>query len=262
MTRPDQEPDAPRWLVNRRRHADAPVRLYCFAHSGGSIAEFLRWGDELPDIEVWGVQLPGRGSRISDPHYTRVGPLIHDLVQQAEFHGPFAFFGHSLGALLAYETTRALHERGLRGPQSLMVSACPAPHLPRRRPAIHQLGDRELFAEIQGSYGTLPDEMAEDPELLAIVMGLHRADFELVDSYQYVHGAPLDIPLHVFGGREDQLSTEELTAWQHHCQGPFALDLLPGGHFYLREQRSTLLGTIQAALVADRVVPRSLKAGR
>ncbi|GGU96708.1 thioesterase [Streptomyces albospinus] len=245
------EHSAPRWLVNRRKCPAAPMRLYCFAHSGGSASEFVRWGDDLSDIEVWGVQLPGRGSRLDDPQYTRVGPLIQDLVEQAEFQGPFAFFGHSLGALLAYETARALRERGLPGPEHLLLSACPAPHLPRGLPPIHQLGDRALFAAIQGQYGSLPDEVAEDPELLAIVMASHRSDFELVDSYRHASDTPLEVPLRVFGGTEDRLTAEDLTAWRGHCRGPFALNLLPGGHFYLREQRAALLALIQTAL-ADR----------
>ncbi|UMP06747.1 thioesterase II family protein [Amycolatopsis sp. EV170708-02-1] len=259
-----QERHAPRWLMNRRRRPEAPLRLYCFAHSGGSIAEFVRWADDLPDIEVWGIQLPGRGSRISDPHYTRVDSLVHDLVEQAEFHGPFAFFGHSLGALLAYETARSLHRLGLPAPEYLMVSACPAPHLPRRLHPIHQLSDRELFAEIQGEYCTLPNEIAEDAELLAIVMSSHRCDFELVDSYQYVDGAPLNMPIHAVGGIEDRLTAMELAAWRDHCQGQFTLKLLPGGHFYLRQRSSGLFGLIQATLAsrdlaaspADHVTPR------
>ncbi|MFC5204677.1 thioesterase II family protein [Streptomyces kaempferi] len=246
------EQTAPRWLANRRKRPEAAMRLYCFAHSGGSAAEFVRWGDDLPDIEVWGVQLPGRGSRLDDPQYTRVGPLVQDLVEQADFQGPCAFFGHSLGALLAYETTRALHEHGLPGPERLLLSACPAPHRPRGLPPIHHLDDRELFAAIQGQYASLPDEITEDPELLAIVMASHRSDFELVDSYRHTPGTPLDLPLHVFGGTEDRLTADDLAQWQGHSRGPFSLDLLPGGHFYLREQRTALLALIQAALTDRR----------
>ncbi|MFJ4183914.1 thioesterase II family protein [Kitasatospora sp. NPDC089509] len=242
----------PRWLVNRRKRPDATIRLYCFAHSGGSAAEYVRWGDHVPDIEVWGVQLPGRGSRFDDPQYTRVGPLVHDLVEQAAFRAPFAFFGHSLGALLAYETARALRERGLPGPERLLLSACPAPHRPRGLPPIHHLGDRELFTAVQGEYGSLPDQVAEDPELLAIMMASHRFDFEMVDSYRHTPGEPLDLPLHVFGGTEDRLPAEELARWQSHSRGPFALNLLPGGHFYLREHRAALLALIRAALTDHR----------
>ncbi|GAA1933653.1 thioesterase II family protein [Streptantibioticus ferralitis] len=242
---------ARRWLANRRKRPEAAIRLYCFAHSGGSAAEYVRWGDDLPDIEVWGIQLPGRGSRLDDPLYTRVGPLIEDLVEQAGFQGPFAFFGHSLGALLAYETARALDARGLPGPERLLLSACPAPHRPRGLPPIHHLGDRDLFAAIQRQYASLPDEVAEDPDLLAIVMASHRGDFELVDSYRHTPGDPLDLPLHVFGGAEDRLTAGELGQWQDHSRGPFSLHLLPGGHFYLREQRTALLELIQTAL-ADR----------
>ncbi|GHH96425.1 thioesterase [Streptomyces capillispiralis] len=228
------------------------MRLYCFAHSGGSAAEYVRWGDDLPDIEVWGVQLPGRGSRLDDPPYTRVGPLVEDLVEQTGFREPFAFFGHSLGALLAYETARTLRERGLTGPQRLLLSACPAPHRPRGLPPIHHLGDEELFHAIQSRYASLPDEILEDPEMRAIVMASHRCDFELVDGYRHVPGEPLDLPLHVFGGIGDRLTAGELGQWRQHGRGGFSLDLLPGGHFYLREQRAALLGLVRAALGGNR----------
>ncbi|MDH6133739.1 surfactin synthase thioesterase subunit [Kitasatospora sp. MAA4] len=245
---PDPLDHPPRWLVTRRRRPEAAVRLYCFAHSGGSAGEFVRWGDDLPEVEVWGVQLPGRGSRFDEAPYTRVAPLVDALVEQAAFDGPFAFFGHSLGALLAYETARALRERGLPQPEQLILSAYPGPQLPRSIPPIHHLSDRELFAAIQGGYGSLPAELADDPELLALVMASHRADFEIVDTHRHRAGEPLDQPFHVVGGIEDRLTAEDLAGWQEHTRVPLRLSLLPGGHFYLRDQRAALLDLIRDAL--------------
>ncbi|MFJ8623896.1 thioesterase II family protein [Kitasatospora sp. NPDC093550] len=243
------DPAAPRWLVTRHRRPAAAIRLYCFAHSGGAVGEFVRWGDELPEVEVWGVQLPGRGSRLDEEPYTAVEPLVAALVEQASFEGPFAFFGHSLGALLAYETARALRDRGLPQPECLLLSAHPGPHLARRLPPLYHLGDQELFAVIQGEYGSLPEEITEDPELLALVMAPHRADFEIVDTHRHRPGPPLGLPLHVFGGSEDRLTPEDLAAWERHSDGPLSLHLLPGGHFYLREQRAALLGHLRRVLL-------------
>ncbi|GAA2143466.1 alpha/beta fold hydrolase [Kitasatospora kazusensis] len=248
----------PGLLVCRRRRPDAAVRLYCFAHSGGSPGEFVRWGDELPEAEIWGVQLPGRGSRIDDPAHTRMAGLVEELVEHAAFRGRYAFFGHSLGALAAFETARALRERGLPQPERLYLSACVAPDLPRGVPAVHHLGDRELFAAIQGQYGSLPAELAADDELLALVMGTHRADFEIVDSYRYTPGRPLDVPLHVIGGTEDRIPAAALEHWREHSLGPFDLRLLPGGHFYLREQREALLRYLRTSLLdTDRTSPKA-----
>ncbi|MFB0620864.1 thioesterase II family protein [Streptomyces sp. AGS-58] len=239
----------PALLVCRRRRPDAAVRLYCFAHSGGSPGEFVRWGDELPEAEIWGVQLPGRGSRIDEPGHTRIEQAVAEIVEHAGFRGRFAFFGHSLGALLAFETARVLRDRGLPQPERLYLSACVAPDLPRGVPPIHHLGDRELFAAIQGQYGSLPTEIADDEELLALIMATHRADFEMVDSHRHTPGAPLALPLHVVSGTEDRIPAAALERWRSHSEGPFDLRWLPGGHFYLREQREALLRHIRDSLL-------------
>ena len=102
-----------------------------------------------------GVQLPGRGARLNEPAFTRMGPLVDAIVAEVTFDGPFAFFGHSLGALVAYEVARVLHATGRRQPDRLFASACPAPHLPRIDPPIHQLPDEELAALINQEYALL-----------------------------------------------------------------------------------------------------------
>ena len=202
-----------------------------------------------------GVQLPGRGARLSDPAFTRMGPLVDAIMAVVTFEEPFAFFGHSLGALVALEVTRALRATGRPRPDRLFASACPAPHLPRIDAPIHQLPDRELAAWIRAEYGSLPADIMENPELLRVVLPAHRADFELVNTYEYHPGEPLDLPLTVIGGTEDEVTEVELAGWGAHTTAEWELERLPGGHFYLREQRERLLH-----LVSDRLhlVQRSL----
>lgn len=246
----DRARTASRWSVNRTSRPGAGVRMYCFPHSGGSIGEFLRWDKDLPEAELWGVQLPGRGSRVDEAPRTNLTPLVAELVEETPFDPPFVLFGHSLGALLAYETARALAARGRTGPERLVLSACPAPHLPRTLPPLRALEDRELFAAIQEHYGSLPAELAEDDELLSVVMSSHRGDFALVETYRHRPGPGLDVPFHVMGGTEDRVSRHDLAQWGRHTRSTTTLDLLPGGHFYLREQRTATLAVLRRLLTA------------
>ncbi|RKG78833.1 thioesterase, partial [Corallococcus exercitus] len=126
------------WLACRIRRPDASMRLFCFPHSGGSVGEYVRWADLLPDIEVLGIQLPGRGARAEEAPFTRLHDLVDTLVREVDFGTSFAFFGHSLGALVAFETARRLRDLGRAIPSALFLSAAPAPQLPPRGiPASH-----------------------------------------------------------------------------------------------------------------------------
>jgi surfactin synthase thioesterase subunit len=233
-----------RWLVCRNRRPNAAVRLYCFPHSGGSPGEFARWSDQLPEDEVLGVQLAGRGGRLTETPLTDVRELAVALADSVGFSAPFVFFGHSLGALVAYETARVLLDRGRRMPDQLFVSACPGPDVPRRMPPLTGLPDAELLDRLEEYYGPLGAELREDPELLALVLPAYRADFAAAESYEYVSGPPLDVPITAFGGINDTVSEDDLRAWSQHTTGQFRLDQFPGGHFYLRAQVQPLLATV------------------
>jgi acyl transferase domain-containing protein len=252
------EPDrvSARWLACRVRRPDAKFRLYCFPHSGGSAGEFVRWADQLPDVEVLGIQLPGRGARWHEPTFTRMGPLVDAIVAEIDFRGPFAFFGHSLGAMVAYEVARKLRDTGRPQPDRIFASACPAPHLPRIDEPIHELPDHELAALINEEYNSLPAEIIENPDVLQMVLPAHRSDFELVETYEFRAGAPLDRPLTVIGGNEDELTESELAAWGQLTVGPWELELMPGGHFYIREQQDPLLRLVEDRLQLMEGAPR------
>lgn len=242
---------AGRWFACRERNPGAAARLYCFPHSGGAAGEYVRWADHLPDVEVWGLQLPGRGGRQGERPLTRMPELVGALVAEAAFDGRFALFGHSLGALVAYELARALGAAGRRSPAWLFASAYPAPHLPRGAPPVHHLADAELVDRIDRTYGSLPAEVRADAELLALVLPAYRADLTMVETYEHVPGEPLDCPLTVIAGTDDEATEAQLTAWRRHTTGPFALRWLPGGHFYLREQRDALLAIVADSLRSD-----------
>ncbi|MGW0331567.1 thioesterase II family protein [Streptomyces sp. NPDC003011] len=233
-----------RWVVRRHRRPEAAVSLYCFPHAGGSPGEYVRWSDDLPGVQVWGVHLPGRTTRLAEPPFTRIEPLVDALVAQVSFDGPFVFLGHSLGALVAFETARELRRRGRAQPERLIVSSCPAPPLRPVRSPLSTLPDDELCAEVERSWGESLDHVSDDPLLRAHTLACYRADFALLENYRHIPGRPLDIPVTVLaGGREPW--TDRAGDWAAHTDVPLEEPrLLPGGHFYFRDGRQEALRAV------------------
>ncbi|MGW3242424.1 thioesterase II family protein [Streptomyces sp. NPDC001070] len=236
-----------RWLVSGPSRPAAP-KLYCFAHGGGSAAEYVRWARTLTGAELHVVQLPGRGSRFAEPPLTSMDALVTALAGQVAFGAPYTFFGHSLGALVAYELTAALRDAGRRPPERLVVSGFPAPHLPRTSRGLHRLPDDELLAEVSRLHGGIPQEVLAEPEMRALVAVPLRADYMIVETYEWRDRAPLAVPVTVLGGRDDRVSPAELAAWQELTTAPVDVRTFPGGHFYLREHPAAVLRALAGLL--------------
>jgi medium-chain acyl-[acyl-carrier-protein] hydrolase len=157
---------------------------------------------------------------------------------------PFMFFGHSMGALMAFETVRALRRHSQFEPAWLYASGCRAPHLPRSDAPIHRLSDTDLVSRLRKLDGT-PAEILESPEILDLMLPALRADFEVIETYGYRHEAPLNCPISVFGGTHDSHVTHnEITAWCRLTAGDFDLHILAGNHFFLHESQDELLNRI------------------
>lgn len=223
------------------------VRLYCFAHAGGDARMFRTWQAELPGyVEVCPVQLPGRGQRLGDRPVDTLEAALDDVLPRIDTGDPYALFGHSLGAVLAYEVA---HRLG-RSPVRLFASAHRAPHLPLREPVIHNLPDKPFLARLAETGGT-PQVVLDSPEFLRALMPALRADFTISETYRYVERPLLDCPIDACGGLADpDVTPAELDGWQHHTKGPFRRLLFPGNHFYLAKAREALLAEVAAALVA------------
>ncbi|MEV4275061.1 thioesterase II family protein [Actinoplanes xinjiangensis] len=253
----------PRWVLARPRRTPAVTRMYCFPHSGGSPGEYLRWGARLRDHDVRAVQLPGRGSRLSEEPFTRMADLVRALIGNVGFAAPYVLFGHSLGALVAYETARELRDRGLPGPEALVLSGTAAPHALPYRPLMSDLDGPELLAEIERLYGPVPAPLHEDPELSTLLLTGLRADLAIVSGYRPVPAEPLDCPITVLGGRDDDEPHDGLRAWRSYTTGAFDLRLFPGDHFYFREHPDAFfdhLGTVLTRSAAP-AVPRQRSMG-
>jgi len=157
---------------------------------------------------------------------------------------PYAFFGHSMGALIAFELARSIRCGEFNQPEHIFISGRRAPHLPSKRKPLHNLPDEELIREMERLNGT-SDEILRNQELMRLLLPVLRADFELVESYRYTARAPLRCPLSVYGGLQDrEIMRHELQGWARETDGPFRLRMFPGDHFFLNSSQNVLLDSL------------------
>lgn len=248
-------PRVERWVRRPAPNPCARVRLFCFPHAGGGASIFWRWPADLPSrIEVCAVQLPGREDRIAEPHPAAAGPLVQALIAAVGplLDLPFALFGHSLGALLAFELARGLRRLRAPEPVHLFVSGKSAPALPSPALDMSALPDGEFVRRIQELAGT-PPELLADAEVRAIFLPLLRADLAICDRYVYAPEPPLGCPISAFGGTEDaHVSRDALEAWRRETRAPFSVRMMPGGHFFLQASRGQVLAAIAEDLERGR----------
>lgn len=242
---------ADRWMIYPEPAPDAPVRLICLPYAGGGASAYRSWPQTLPGVEVAAVELPGHETRLGEPLHHTMAPLIPALADAVEPHltKPYAVFGHSMGARIAFELVRELRRRATPAPLALFVSSCRAPHIPRvPSPPLAAMPDKIFAAMLRQINGT-PPEVFDDPELLQTLLPVLRADFSLVDTYEYDDEPALPWPVYAFGGTDDPDAPEDaLLAWQVHTSASFRLRRFPGGHFMVRTKQRELTETILADL--------------
>lgn len=239
------------WFGKSRADARARLRLFCFPYAGGSALIFRGWQEVLPpSVEVVPVQLPGRGARLREAPFTDLNALVGALlpVLGSRLDKPFAFFGHSMGAAIAFEAARRLRlERGAE-PQHLFVSARRAPHLPDAERPLHDLPEQEFIEELRRLNGT-PPEVFEHPELMQMMLPLLRADFSISETYVFEQRPSLSCPVKAFGGlRDPHVEQAGLEAWREHTAGAFNLCMFDGDHFFINAATQQLLRLIAGAL--------------
>lgn len=218
--------------------------MFCFPYAGGGASIYRGWAASLPsDVEVCPVQLPGRESRLRDQPFDRLPPLIAAAAEALapHFGMPFVFFGHSMGAMIAFELARELRRRGKPLPLHLFVAGRRAPQLPAREEPIHDLPDDEFFAKLRELNGT-PEEVLQHAELMRLLTPILRADFAVNETYEFVADEPFDCGISAFGGLGDlEVTQNDLSGWRDLTRGRFRLRMLPGDHFFLHSARDLIL---------------------
>jgi surfactin synthase thioesterase subunit len=230
-------------------------RLFCIPFAGGGVAAFRGWSRGLPDdVELLVVQLPGRESRLREPPFDNIpdiveaiGPMVADASEL-----PYALFGHSMGALVAFELALALEAGTGRGPDHLFVSARRPPDEPEPDPLVHTLPDEAFVDELQRRYRAIPDAVRQEPELLALLLPTLRADIRAIERYAPSTPRKVRCPVHVLGGVQDTYPRPaQLPGWQRVAEQGVRVRLFPGNHFYLAEQQAALLADISATWSDD-----------
>ena len=238
------------WIAGKPRPYPT-VRLFCFPYAGGSSQLFRKWHEELPPaVEVCPIELPGRNSRMAEPPFTQLGPLVEAIAGgiRSRLDKPFALFGHSVGALIAFELARLLAKNDGPGPIHLFVAACHAPHLPDPYPALHALPESEFEAGLRSLNGTR-SEVLNNPELMQLLRPVLRADLEVSETYTYRAGPPLQCPITALGGlQEKRIGRELLQCWSDHTTAAFAVRMLPGDHFFIHTATQLLLRIVSREL--------------
>ncbi|HKW98264.1 MAG TPA: alpha/beta fold hydrolase [Bryobacteraceae bacterium] len=240
------------WFPSAADSAQARLRLFCFPYAGGGVGLFRGWAESLPHgIAVCPARLPGRETRLSEPPIDRLDQLIGQLADAITTYldRPFALFGHSLGAAIAFELARVLHCRN-QMPKCLFVAGARAPQLRRDYVPPPAPSDEELLNELRRLDG-IPKELLENRELIELTMPALRADSAIYRNYTYSEAPPLDCPIRAYGGeRDERITRRDIEGWAEQTTQTFAAEMLPGGHFFPRTHQGEFLNVLARDLAA------------
>lgn len=241
------------WLIfdETRNYHNAKMRLFCFHYAGAGASIFQNWIKLLPDeVELVAIQLPGREKRFHEPLISDVRQITTALTNELPpfLDKPFAFFGHSIGALIGFDLARVLRQREMRQPELLIASGRNAPQVKLEVNNVHLLPDDE-FAQTVRDYNGMPEAIAQNEELLELLLPRLRSDIAIAETYTYNSEEPLDCRIVVFYGTEDPLVNDfGLQNWKEQTNGGVELDSFSGDHFFLHSAEKSVLDKICAEL--------------
>lgn len=230
------------------------MRLFCLPFAGGGASAYRLWQKEVQKgIDICPIQLPGRETRMMEEPFTEMTRLVPAIAEAIKplLDIPFAFFGHSMGALISFELARYMRSVGQPSPVHLFLSGYQAPPRPNKAPAISHLSNQK-FVEGLRQFKFTPESVLANPEFLELLLPMLKADFSVYENYEYKVEPGLSSPITVFGGDNDELTDhEDLDSWRNHTfdfQGVFTF---AGEHFYLMDQWKTLLHHISNTLLVS-----------
>lgn len=239
------------WILPPDTSKNFAIDLFCFPPAGSGAATYRLWQAALgPDIGVHRVQPPGRETRFREPLIRDFDTYVDRLLAELRPHidGPFAFFGHSMGSIIAFRVAQRLWDEFGRAPAHLFVSAFRSPQAPPIR-RLFELPDREFVRALRDTYDGIPDQLLNEPEVLELMLPIVRADLEVVAGHDYRPERPFDCPITALGGVDDRWVDEaQLSEWSVQTTAKFDLKMLPGNHYYLNTAGDALYRAIMEPL--------------
>ena len=241
------------WLPKLTAKAESRVRLFCFPYAGGTTYTYRGWDSLLPPaIEVCAVELPGRARRMREPALRNMQSLVQSMIPALlpYFDKPFAFYGHSMGALISFELARELRRSHQLQPVHMFVASCLPPQSPRRRERVTYNLPESLFIEEVRHFNGTPKEVQEySEELMQLTLPLLRADFEACQTYEYVAEPPLTCPMTVVGGLQDKgLNRTDLDGWREQTTSACTVQMLSGDHLFINTAQIWVLRMLSKSL--------------
>jgi medium-chain acyl-[acyl-carrier-protein] hydrolase len=240
------------WFFRSPPTADMRVRLFCFPCAGYGAAMYRSWQSQAPSwLEIVPVQPPGRANRLAEAPLDSFPELVRSILPEFStlVDRPYAFFGHSMGAVFASELAAEIVRQGMPAPMQLFLSARQPPNLPSPVGPLSHLDDAAFVEEVNKRYGGIPREIIEAPEVLEMLLPTLKADIRALEKIERSAPQKLPISISALGGTDDILVPEYLLAgWESWTERDFDLHLFDGGHFYLEDQRSALILHIKHVL--------------
>lgn len=239
-------------FIPKSERPNAKVRLFCFTYAGASAQSFITWNSYVPEfIEVTGFELPAHGRRLveSPPCKTsqEAAKYIADTLEPV-LDRPYALFGHCLGAVLAYEATRILKERGVLQPVHLFASGARGPHCGIPIGDVMNMNDEQFIEHFNKVYGASMD-ILRNPQLGPLVLPVVKADAYMTQEYRYSPGAPVDYDVTAIAGKDDvDVDLGQMEAWNQHTTGKVTTRFYPGNHFFFLERGPQMLADISQVL--------------
>ena len=219
----------------------SPMRLFLFPYAGGGVSAFASWRNLVPSwLDLVTIDNPRDYVDPPEMSISEMAKLAGDEIGERGA-APFALFGHSMGALVAFETARVLARRQQTLPRILVVAGRGAPHLPYDSTAVHELPDAEFDLELERLNGT-PRDALKNVDLMEAMRPRLRRDFKACRTYAFAADEPLDITIEALGGtRDTEASEADLAAWGEHTRRACQVRMFAGGHFFIQEQPGLLV---------------------
>ena len=238
------------WFIGFSPAPNPAVRLYMLPYAGGNAGMYADWGKAIPNTSILGVQYPGRGSRFMEPCIDDANTMSLKLAQMIEHEDEHYFFvfGYSMGAILAFETLVALKPSMRQRCLGLFVAARAAPDYQSVVTPMHTLNDLEFMDRLQ-QLGGVPREILEDLEVMDLLMPMLRSDFRLAECYTLAHNTKLPIPITALCGETDPYANKHSSmGWSRFTTERFQQVILPGGHFFIKDQINLLKNIVKDAI--------------